>query len=93
MWKRTARPLFSLLERAKCDFVRSFATSALKTDYRAELRDVEAEWVIRLVGRQSGALDEFVVWILQNVPKFEQGRFLETVAALLGVANGPGAAS
>ena len=77
LWKRTARPLFSLLERAKCDFVRSFATSALKADYRAELRDVEPEWVIRLVGRQSAALDDFVVWILQNVPKFEQGRFRE----------------
>src|SRR5262245_5814912 len=32
LWKRSPRPLFSLLERAKCDPVRDFATAALKTD-------------------------------------------------------------
>src|SRR5262245_25600196 len=75
LWKRSPRPLFSLLERAKCDPVRDFATAALKTDFRAVLREIEPGWVVRLVAVQSRAIHDFVVWILQNVPKFEQGAF------------------
>src|SRR5262245_29593027 len=41
LWKRSPRPLFSLLERARCDPVRDFATSALKTDFRQVLREIE----------------------------------------------------
>src|SRR5262249_40274193 len=48
LWQRTPRPLFSLLERAQSDFVRHFAASALKADFRAVLREVEPGWVVRL---------------------------------------------
>lgn len=75
LWKRSPRPLFSLLERAQSDPVREFATAALKTDFRAVLREVEPGWVVRLVAVSSKAIHNFVVWILQNVPKFEQGAF------------------
>jgi hypothetical protein len=75
LWKRTPRPLFALLERAQSDQVRAFATEALKADFRAVLRDVEPGWVARLVGVGSKAIDDFVVWILTNVPRFEQGAF------------------
>jgi hypothetical protein len=75
LWKRSHRPLFSLLDRAKCDPVRSFAIAALKTDFREKLRETEPGWVVRLVGVPSAAIHDFVVWILQNVPKFEQGAF------------------
>jgi hypothetical protein len=75
LWKRSPRPLFSLLERAQSDRVRAFATEALKADFRAVLREVEPAWVARLVGAGSKAIDEFVVWILTNVPRFEQGAF------------------
>jgi hypothetical protein len=75
LWKRSPRPLFSLLERAQSDQVRAFATEALKADFRAVLREVEPAWVARLVGVGSKAIDEFVVWILTNVPRFEQGAF------------------
>jgi hypothetical protein len=75
LWKRSPRPLFSLLERAQSDQVRAFATEALKADFRALLREVEPAWVARLVGVGSRAIDEFVVWILNNVPRFEQGAF------------------
>ena len=74
-WQRTPRPLFDLLERARSDKVREFAATALKTDFRATLREVEPAWVARLVGVGSAAVDEFVVWILGNVPKFEQSAF------------------
>ncbi len=74
-WTRSHRPLFSLLERAKCDAVRDFATTALKTDFRQVLRDTEPAWVVRLVAVPSRAIHDFVVWLLQNVPKFEQGAF------------------
>src|SRR5262249_16607690 len=37
LWKRSPRPLFGLLERAKSERVRSFATEALKADFRAAL--------------------------------------------------------
>lgn len=75
LWKRSHRPLFSLLDRAKSDPVRSFAIAALKTDFREKLRETEPGWVVRLVGVPSAAIHDFVVWILQNVPKFEQGAF------------------
>ncbi len=75
LWKRTPRPLFSLLERAQCDTIRAFAAEALKTDFRATLREVEPSWVARLVGVGSAAVDDFVVWILANVPRFEQAAF------------------
>jgi hypothetical protein len=75
LWKRSHRPLFSLLDRAKSDPVRDFAIAALKTDFREKLRETEPDWVVRLVGVPSRAIHEFVVWILQNVPKFEQGAF------------------
>jgi hypothetical protein len=75
LWRRSPRPLFSLLERAKADQVRAFAVEALKADFRSALREVEPEWVARLVAVGSKAVDGFVVWILSNVPRFEQGAF------------------
>ncbi|MDB5307710.1 MAG: polymerase subunit epsilon [Gemmataceae bacterium] len=75
LWKRSPRPLFSLLERAKSDPVRDFATAALKADFRQVLREIEPGWVVRLVAVPSRAIHDFVIWILQNVPKFEQGAF------------------
>src|SRR5262249_38786215 len=69
MWKRSPRPLFALLERARCDTVWEFATSALKSDFRTALREVEPAWVARLVNVGSRVVDDFVVWILNNVPR------------------------
>ncbi|SIO58292.1 hypothetical protein SAMN05444166_5623 [Singulisphaera sp. GP187] len=75
LWKRTPRPLFSLLERARSDRVREFAAGALKADFRASIREIEPGWVARLVDVESRSIDEFVVWILNNVPRFEQAAF------------------
>jgi hypothetical protein len=75
LWQRTPRPLFSLLERAQSDTVRHFAAYALRTDFRAQLREVEPAWVIKLINVGSKSVDEFVIWILNNVPRFEQGAF------------------
>src|SRR5207237_3964733 len=75
LWRRSPRPLFGLLERAKSDRVRQFAADSLKADFRASLREVEPGWVARLIGAGSEPVDEFVVWVLNNVPKFEQGAF------------------
>ena len=77
LWKRSARPLFSLLERAQHETVRKFAVESLKADFRAELREIEAEWIARLINVCSESIDELAIWILQNVPKFEQARFRE----------------
>ncbi|WP_406694959.1 BRCT domain-containing protein [Singulisphaera sp. Ch08] len=75
LWKRTPRPLFSLLERARSDRVREFAAGALKADFRASIREIEPSWVACLVDVESRSIDEFVVWILNNVPRFEQAAF------------------
>jgi hypothetical protein len=75
LWRRSPRPLFALLERARSDKVGEFATEALKADFRAALREIEPGWVVRLVGVGSRAIDEFVVWVLTNVPRFEQSAF------------------
>jgi len=77
LWRRTPRPVLALLERANSEQVRKFAVTALKTDFRASLREVEAPWVVRLISVQSATVDEFVIWLLQNVPRFEQGGFRE----------------
>ncbi|WP_315852025.1 BRCT domain-containing protein [Tautonia rosea] len=77
LWRRSPRPLFGLLERARCNIVRGYAAEALKKDFRAALREVEPAWVIRLISSSSEAVHDFVVWILGNVPKFEQGSFRE----------------
>lgn len=75
LWKRTPRPLFGLLEKARSDRVRGFAADALKADFRASLREVEPSWVARLVDVRSEPVDAFVVWLLSNVPRFEQSAF------------------
>lgn len=75
LWKRSPRPLFGLLERAESDRVREFAADCLKADFRASIREVEPGWVARLVDTRSQPVDEFVVWVLNNVPRFEQAAF------------------
>jgi hypothetical protein len=75
LWRRSPRPLFALLERARSDQVRTFAAEALKTDFRAVLREVDPGWVARLTTVGSGAVDDLVVWVLTNVPRFEQSAF------------------
>lgn len=77
LWRRSPRPLFTLLERANNEAVREYATSALKTDFRATLREVEGAWVVRLIAVGSASIDTFVIWLLGNVPRFEQGAFRE----------------
>ncbi|QDV34779.1 BRCT domain-containing protein [Tautonia plasticadhaerens] len=76
-WRRSPRPLFVLLERARSDAVLAFATEALRRDFRASLREVEPGWVVRLIASRAAPVHEFVVWILGNVPKFEQSSFRE----------------
>jgi hypothetical protein len=75
LWRRTPRPLFTLLERAQSEQARAFAVAALKADFRASLREVEPAWVARLIAVKSATAHEFVVWLLGNVPRFEQGSF------------------
>ena len=75
LWRRSPRPLFGLIERAKSDQVRRFAAEALKADFRASIREVEPGWVARLIGVRSGPVDDFAVWVLANVPRFEQAAF------------------
>jgi len=91
LWRRTPRPLFTLLERARSDQARSFAVAALKTDFRAQLRDVEPAWAARLVAVRSAAVDDFVIWLFANVPRFEQGAFRELGlhAAVLALLDSP----
>ena len=77
LWRRTPRPLFTLLVRARSEQARAFAVAALKADFRAGLREVEPAWVARLIAVKSASLHDFVVWLVGNVPRFEQGAFRE----------------
>ena len=76
-WKRTPRPLFALLERARCRAVLGFAAAALKADFRTSLREVEPSWVVRLLTSRVDTVDEFVVWLLDNVPRFDPASYRE----------------
>lgn len=75
LWQHTPRPLFSLLEAAKNDTVRAFAADSLKAHFRTQLRESEPDWVVRLVGAGSRSVDAFVIWLLDNVPRFEASNF------------------
>jgi hypothetical protein len=86
LWRRTPRPVLGLLERAGSEQVRNSPCAALKGDFRANLREVEAPWVVRLIAVDSATVDDFVVWLLQNVPKFEQGRLPRARPARAGAA-------
>ena len=75
LWRRTPRPLFTLITRARSEQARAFAVAALKADFRAGLREVEPAWVARLVAVPSQSAHDLVIWLLGNVPRFEQGAF------------------
>ena len=75
LWRRTPRPLFSLLERAQAETVKKYAVTALKTDFPVALREVEVDWIIRLIALRSQIIDEFLVWLLENTPRFAQDQF------------------
>lgn len=77
LWRRSPRPLFLLLETARAEQARRYAADALRTDFRTALREVEPTWVARLVSVQSAEVHGFVVWVLKNVPRFEQAAFRE----------------
>ena len=76
-WQRSPEPLLRLLGMAKAEHIRNYACSALKTDFKVMLRDVEAQWLIDLANLpvRSKAVDNFIVWLLQNSPKLEQQQF------------------
>jgi hypothetical protein len=77
LWKRSPLPLFSLLQHADNDDVLQYAVTALKTDFRTLLREIEPSWVRQLVNRDKAVVHRFVVWLLENVPRFEQSQFRE----------------
>ncbi len=54
---------------------REIVRKSVQMDQANWLRMKDYTWVARLVGVGSKAIDEFVVWILSNVPRFEQTAF------------------
>ncbi|WP_020394991.1 BRCT domain-containing protein [Thiolinea disciformis] len=76
-WQRSPEPLLRLLSMARAEYIRKFACDALKSDFAVILRDVNAQWIIDLahLPTRSSAIDNFIVWLLQNSPKLEQQQF------------------
>ena len=76
-WQRSPEPLLRLLSMAQSEYVRQYACIALKTDFKVILRDVEAQWLIDIANLpvRSQAIDNFIIWLLQNSPKLEQQQF------------------
>ncbi|TXH70235.1 MAG: hypothetical protein E6Q83_06825 [Thiothrix sp.] len=76
-WQRSPEPLLRLLGMAKAEHIRNYACTALKTDFKVSLRDVDAQWLIDLANLpvRSKSVDNFMVWLLQNSPKLEQQQF------------------
>lgn len=76
-WQRSPEPLLRLLGMAHSEYIRHYACTALKADFKLILRDLEAQWLIDLAHLpvQSQAVDNFIVWLLQNSPKLEQQQF------------------
>lgn len=76
-WTRLARPLLQLLLTARASRVLDFASALLQQSFKAQLRDIDADWINRLIQRQHKSVDEFVLWLLQNSPRYEQIQFRE----------------
>ena len=92
LWKVESRPLFGLLERARSETARSFAIEGLKADFKAELRELDKDALLRLIAVPSGTVQDFVVWLLENAPRFEQAAFKELGLhdAILGLLDSDG---
>ncbi|VAW77645.1 hypothetical protein MNBD_GAMMA12-984 [hydrothermal vent metagenome] len=75
LWRRSPRPLFTLLESSQSEQVQEFAINLLKSEFRAVLRDTDPAWVVRLTSIKSEVVDEFIVWILKNTPRFELAQY------------------
>ena len=96
LWKRSSRPLFSLLSQSNIHYFTGFAIERLKGDFRTELRDVDPQWVGNLLssgGQERISQIDFAIWLLKNAPKFEQNQFKERgfhrpLLALLDSAGG-----
>ena len=96
LWKRSSRPLFSLLSQSNIHYFTGFAIERLKGDFRTELRDVDPQWVGNLLssgGQERISQIDFAIWLLKNAPKFEQNQFKELgfhrpLLALLDSAGG-----
>lgn len=73
-WQRQAEPLFRLLSLARAEKVRAYACLALKTDFKAQLRQVSVKQLLELaaIPIQSVARDELLIWLFNNSPQFEQ---------------------
>ena len=93
LWQQDARPMFGLLERARCERARAFAIEGLKADFKTQLRDLDTGNVLRLIQVNSGTVHEFAVWLLENAPRFEQAAFRELGLhdAVLSLLDSPGA--
>ncbi|WP_020560480.1 BRCT domain-containing protein [Thiofilum flexile] len=77
LWKRNPEPLLRLILLARAERVRQFAAEGLKADFATQLRDIEPTTIIQLGSKatQSLALDELIIFLLQNASKLEQQQF------------------
>jgi hypothetical protein len=73
-WKASPEPLFRLLELTENDVVCDFAIRSLKADFADALRNLEPAWLGRIGRRKVGALDTFVVELLEGNPDLHQSR-------------------
>ena len=77
LWRVSPTPLLNLLGRARSGQVQDFAIASLKKDFRIALREVSVNDILRLHAVESAKVHTFLVWLLENSPRFEQGRFRE----------------
>jgi len=75
-WKASPEPLLNLLSMANSNKVSAFAITSLQTDFKIELRDIDSDWIKRLLFVADSNIDDFVLWLLNNAPQFEQQNFL-----------------
>lgn len=77
LWKRSPEPLLKLILLAQAERVRQFAAEGLKSDFAAQLRDIDPNIIIQLGSKatQSQALDNLIIFLLQNASKLEQQQF------------------
>ncbi|MGB0845848.1 MAG: BRCT domain-containing protein [Thiolinea sp.] len=78
-WKRSPEPLLRLMEIARSETMREYASDALKTDFAITLRTIETHSILSLmaINANSPTVDSFIVWTLKQASRFEQHQFRE----------------
>ena len=76
-WKTSPEPLLDLLLLCRADRVAKFCIEGLQTHFKARLRELDLQFLIRLGQRPLGTVQSFVMELIKENPSWQKGKFKE----------------